>query len=673
MKLVDTHCHLYTEAYEGEVDKVIAEAKAAGVVAVLLPCTDVACTDALHAVADSNPSYAFPMIGLHPTCVKEDWKKSLRHLEGLLPTRFYCAIGEIGIDLHWDKTYLCAQQTAFEEQLRWSIDLDLPVSIHVREAFAETLEIIYKVGADRLRGVFHSFSGTKAQLDEALRIPNFYIGVSGVITFRNAGMSEVLKDAPIERLLSETDAPWLTPVPYRGKRNAPALMQYTVAKLADTLGKPLEETADALLVNAATLFRPLRPLLPFFLFFLFSCEVEDGLDKPTTVNEWIYQTLMQDYLWYEDMPEKATVDFGLPADQFFESLLSPEDGYQDADGNPHFFSYIESKTATRAAVDEGITYGIRYAVLPMSGGYSYLKVLYVLPGSPAAEAHLERDHWIVGMDGERNNITDPSVFQTGGGHLLQLAEFVSGKFVPTKTIALPAARLVEDMPFLKDTILYEGGYRVAYLMYNRFDPGTDDSYDNVLRQTFRRFKEEGVTECVLDLRYNGGGYLSSCQLLTSLLAPASALGKTFLILTYNGKRGQQDRAMSLLGASSVAGANLNLTRLYVLIGANTASASEAVINALIPYLGRKALILIGQQTVGKTVGSTTYGTNETYGWLLHPITFRMTNAEGNADYADGFLPDYPVSELTSPYYVLYPFGDSDDPLLSQALTHLTGN
>jgi TatD family hydrolase len=627
--------------------------------------------DALHAVADSYPSYAFPMMGLHPTCVNSDWDKSLRQLERLLPKRAYCAIGEIGMDLYWDKTFLTEQRAAFEEQLRWSIDLGHPVSVHVREAFDETLEIIHKVGADRLRGVFHSFSGTKEQLDEVLRLRHFYIGVSGVITFRNARVAEVLKGAPLERLLSETDAPWLTPVPFRGKRNAPALMRHTVTKLADTLGKPLSETADALLRNAATLFRPLRTLLPFFLAFLFSCEVDDALDKPATVNEWIYQTFVQDYFWYEDIPGRNSLNFALPAEQFFESLLSPEDGYQDADGNSHFFSYIESKTLTRAALEDGISYGIRYAILPRPLGYYYLKVLYVLPGSPAEEAYLQRNHWIIGIDGA--TITDPAILQTGGAHFLQLADYVSGNFVPAQTLNLTSARLVEDTPFLKDTILDVGGYTVAYLMYNRFDPGTDDSYDNLLRQTFRRFKEAGASHCVLDLRYNGGGYLSSCQLLTSLLAPASALGKTFLILTYNSRRRQQDRTMPFLTASSLQDVNLDLSRLYVLTGANTASASEAVINALIPYLRREAIILIGQRTIGKTVGSTTYGTNESYGWLLHPITFRMTNADGNADYATGFLPDYPVTELTSPSYILYPFGDPHDPLLAQALTHLTGS
>jgi TatD family hydrolase len=628
--------------------------------------------DALHAVADSYPSYAFPMMGLHPTCVNGDWDKSLRQLERLLPKRAYCAIGEIGMDLYWDKTFLTEQRAAFEEQLRWSIDLGLPVSIHVREAFDETLEIIHKVGADRLRGVFHSFSGTKEQLDEALKLPSFFIGVSGVITFRNAGVAEVLKSAPLERLLSETDAPWLTPVPFRGKRNAPALMRHTVIKLADTLGKPLAETADALLRNAATLFRPLRTLLPFFLAFLFSCEVDDALDKPATVNEWIYQTFVQDYLWYEDIPDRNSLNFALPAEQFFESLLASEDGYQDVDSNFHFFSYIESKTLTRAALEDGISYGIRYAILPRPLGYYYLKVLYVLPGSPAEEAHLQRNHWIIGIDGATNNITDPAVLQTGGAHLLQLADYVSEKFEFTQTLNLLSARLVEDTPFLKDTILYVDGYAVAYLMYNHFGPGTDDSYDNLLRQTFRRFKDAGAAHCVLDLRYNGGGYLSSCQLLTSLLAPASALGKTFLILTYNSRRRQQDRIMPFLTASSVQEANLDLSRLYVLTGTNTASASEAVINALIPYLGRESIILIGQRTIGKTVGSTTYGTNESYGWLLHPITFRMTNADGDADYDDGFSPDYPVVELISPY-ILYPFGDPHDPLLAQALTHLTGS
>jgi TatD DNase family protein len=580
LTIVDTHCHLYMDDFASDLLPTIQRAKDAGLAAILLPSTDPHSLPQLLHLHDAFPSFAFPMIGLHPTNVDSLYTSHLHQLEDCLHTHPFIAIGEIGLDLHHDSSFLPQQLDAFEQQLRWSIDLNLPVSIHIRDAFDLALDVIQKVGPDRLSGVLHSFSGSPHQLTQALQLTPFFIGVSGVITFRNAGLDQVLKDAPLDRLLLETDAPFLAPTPLRGKRNEPAFITHTLTKLADTLHTPLHLTAHALLRNTASLFPSLRPLLlflPLFLTLLSSCQVDDALDRPTSTNDWIYQTLSQNYLWYHDIPDKNTLDFSLPPEQFFLSLLSPQDGYTDASGYFHPFSYLEKN-------DD------------------------------------------------------------------------------------PDTRLSLSLPLIKDTILSLPQHTVAYLFYNRFDPGTDDDYDNLLRATFRRFKDAHTSDCILDLRYNGGGFLSSCQLLTSLLAPASALGKPFLSLAYNDKRQQQNHTMYFLPASSLSDTNLDLNRLFVLIGSNTASASEALINALIPYLSRQNITLIGQTSIGKTVGSSSYGDNQTYGYTLHPITFSISNAHGNADYSHGFLPDYPIS---LPSYILYPLGDPRDPLIAKALDLLS--
>ena len=173
VKLIDTHCHLYLEDFDPEQEALWAAAEASGIDTLLMPNVDLTTVDRMHDFCDHHPAHCFPMMGLHPTSVGADYASVLRQIETFLGKRAYCAIGEIGIDLYWDKSFLKEQKIVFEEQLRWSMALDLPVAIHTREAYPEVLDSIHIVGAERLKGVFHSFTGTPAVLAEVNRLPNF--------------------------------------------------------------------------------------------------------------------------------------------------------------------------------------------------------------------------------------------------------------------------------------------------------------------------------------------------------------------------------------------------------------------------------------------------------------------------------------------------------------------
>ena len=257
MKLIDSHTHIYDKAFDGDRAEIIRAAKAAGVQAVLLPNEDTGSIEAIHRLCEEEPTFAFPMIGLHPTSVGSDYAKELLAIEKYIPRRAYYAIGEIGLDLYWDKSRLKAQKIAFEEQLHWSIDLQLPVSIHTREAFAEVMESIHRVGAERLRGVFHCFGGTVDEWNEIAVLQGFYIGIGGILTFKNSALKETLKQASRDRIVIETDAPYLAPVPFRGKRNEPAYIVETVKALADCYQMTAEEMAQNTLQNTLFLFNNL--------------------------------------------------------------------------------------------------------------------------------------------------------------------------------------------------------------------------------------------------------------------------------------------------------------------------------------------------------------------------------------------------------------------------------
>lgn len=254
MKIIDTHSHIYSEEFDNDLPDVINRAKQAGVEKILLPNIDIESLDRLHAVADRYDDYCIPMMGLHPTSVKEDYMHQLEVTREQLDKRKYIAIGEIGIDLYWDKTFEKEQRYAFEEQLRWSIEFDLPVAIHSRDAIAECVECIKNVGAEKLRGVFHSFGGTETELRDILDLKNFLLGINGVVTFKNSTLPTVLKETDLSHIIIETDSPYLAPVPYRGKRNESSYTVNVVERLAGIYNISPEEVGERTTKNAKDLF-----------------------------------------------------------------------------------------------------------------------------------------------------------------------------------------------------------------------------------------------------------------------------------------------------------------------------------------------------------------------------------------------------------------------------------
>jgi len=254
MQLIDTHSHIYLEDFDSDRTQVIQSAMESGIIAILLPNVDIQTVEPLLQVCDRFADYAFPMMGLHPSSVDASYASQLKQIEKKLVCRNYVGIGEVGIDLFWDQQFLKEQKEAFEEQLRWSISLKLPVSIHTRNAFQEVFESIHKVGKEKLRGVFHCFSGTAEDLDEIKRLANFKIGINGNITYKKSQLPEILQQAPIEMLLFETDSPYLAPVPYRGKRNEPMYLLEAVKKTASIYQISPEEVANQTSKNALDLF-----------------------------------------------------------------------------------------------------------------------------------------------------------------------------------------------------------------------------------------------------------------------------------------------------------------------------------------------------------------------------------------------------------------------------------
>ncbi|MCC8154825.1 MAG: TatD family hydrolase [Tannerellaceae bacterium] len=254
MYLIDTHSHLYLDEFAADQQQVLLNAKEKNIGKIILPNVDTETIEGLFKLSEQYIGYLYPLVGLHPTSVGRSYSKDLKIIESYLDKYKIYGIGEIGIDLYWDTTYKKEQIEVFEEQLKWSKDLGLPVSIHTRNAFPEVIESIYKVGADNLKGVLHSFSGTQEELAETLKLKNFALGINGVITFKNSNLTNVLQNTTLDKLVLETDAPYLSPVPYRGKRNEPAYLWNTAQKLAETFNVDVCKVAEITTENALKLF-----------------------------------------------------------------------------------------------------------------------------------------------------------------------------------------------------------------------------------------------------------------------------------------------------------------------------------------------------------------------------------------------------------------------------------
>lgn len=251
--LVDTHTHLYSSQFDDDLEAVIGRAIENGVERMLLPNIDRSSTDALWNVVNTFPERCFPMMGLHPCSVNETYKDELDHVEKELATGRYIAVGEIGIDLYWDKTYVNEQVTAFGQQMNWAKELNLPVAIHCRESFDEIFASVEKVQDGRLRGVLHCFTGTEEQARKCIDL-GLHLGLGGVLTFKKSGIDAAIKDIPMEWLVLETDSPYLAPTPYRGKRNESAYTKLVAEKLAEVKEMTLDEVAAITTKNAEQLF-----------------------------------------------------------------------------------------------------------------------------------------------------------------------------------------------------------------------------------------------------------------------------------------------------------------------------------------------------------------------------------------------------------------------------------
>jgi len=252
---IDTHTHLYLPEFDNDRNACVRRALDAGVTVMLLPNIDLTSWDPMLELNSKFPENCLPMAGLHPTSVNPDtYRTELDLVEKQLASGNFCAIGEIGIDLYWDKTHQKEQEWAFLTQLRWAKELGLPVAIHMRNSFKEVWNVLEPELSDNLKGVFHCFSGN---LEQAKRVINsgFFLGIGGVITFKNSGLQEVIRKVGTNHLLLETDAPYLAPVPYRGQRNEPAYIPLIASKIAEITGSPLQLIENVTTSNAINLFK----------------------------------------------------------------------------------------------------------------------------------------------------------------------------------------------------------------------------------------------------------------------------------------------------------------------------------------------------------------------------------------------------------------------------------
>ena len=258
MHLIDTHTHLYQPAFDGEREAAMERCIQADVQTLLLPNIDVASISRVHSMMDQWPDRCFGMMGLHPCHVKHnEWEAELHTIETTLhnTSRRYIAIGEIGFDLHWDKTTLGIQHEAFRSQVAWAKSPHLPVVIHVREAFDALFEALDELNDSNLSGVVHCFTGNIDQASRILDYGNFYLGIGGVSTYKNGGLEAVLPHVPHGRVVLETDSPYLSPVPHRGKRNESAYTRIVAQRVADLWEMSIEEVADITTRNAIELFQ----------------------------------------------------------------------------------------------------------------------------------------------------------------------------------------------------------------------------------------------------------------------------------------------------------------------------------------------------------------------------------------------------------------------------------
>ena len=259
MRLIDTHSHLFLEEFSEDLPQVIERARSAGITHIFMPNIDSTTIDSMLSVCNTYNDYCFPMIGLHPTSVNADYEKELEIVARELKSfNKYIAIGEIGMDLYWDKTFLKEQQIALDKQINWALEYDLPVVIHCRDAFDYIYNVLEPYKNTSLKGIFHSFTGTDDEAARILEFSGFLIGINGVVTFKKSRLPEVLTKIPLEKIVLETDSPYLTPVPNRGKRNESAYVKDTLMKISEIYRMSPETVGSVTSENALKVFGMLK-------------------------------------------------------------------------------------------------------------------------------------------------------------------------------------------------------------------------------------------------------------------------------------------------------------------------------------------------------------------------------------------------------------------------------
>ena len=254
MTLIDTHCHLYAEEFKDDINSVITNAQKEGVERFYLPGIDSSAIDAMLQLETKYKGNCIAMMGLHPCYVKENYLEELKIVESWLSKRPFSAVGEIGLDFYWDKTFTNQQYESFRYQIELALHYQLPIVIHTRNAMQQTINVINEYSCKELKGIFHCFGGNLEQANEIIQA-GFYLGIGGVVTYKNAGLVEVLKKIDLQYLVLETDAPYLTPVPFRGKRNESSYLKYIVEKIAEIIEVTTTEVAQVTTENANKIFK----------------------------------------------------------------------------------------------------------------------------------------------------------------------------------------------------------------------------------------------------------------------------------------------------------------------------------------------------------------------------------------------------------------------------------
>jgi TatD DNase family protein len=254
MTIIDTHSHIYLPEFEPGRSSMLERAEKEGIIKIIMPAIDSITHEAMLKLEEERPLACLSMMGVHPCSIKENYRDELKIARNYFEKRSFKAVGETGLDFYWDKTYTDQQYAAFAEQIEWALHFDLPVVIHSRNSTDECIKVVADHQKGKLRGVFHCFSGNAIQAQQIIDL-GFYLGIGGVITFKNSGLDKVMLETALKNVVLETDAPYLAPVPFRGKKNEPAYLKYVAEKLAELKNVSTDEVALITTANAEKLFR----------------------------------------------------------------------------------------------------------------------------------------------------------------------------------------------------------------------------------------------------------------------------------------------------------------------------------------------------------------------------------------------------------------------------------